>query len=139
MIAVSPGFSTLLDIDKLTPDVINGLVGFSFSTLLDIDKLTLYYNYASKHVVLVLCWILINLHKHLISYLLLHVLVLCWILINLHFFIIVYCTIIVLVLCWILINLHLMLLILSFLFVLVLCWILINLHSRSTESAAGRF
>ena len=55
-----------------------------FSTLLDIDKLTLYYNYASKHVVLVLCWILINLHKHLISYLLLHVLVLCWILINLH-------------------------------------------------------
>ena len=56
-------FSTLLDIDKLThklelPKVLHG-----FSTLLDIDKLTPTTNARRKKLVLVLCWILINLHS----------------------------------------------------------------------------
>ena len=34
------GFSTLLDIDKLTLEAFGRDLGFGFSTLLDIDKLT---------------------------------------------------------------------------------------------------
>ena len=56
----------------------------SFSTLLDIDKLTPMVYLNNKRRVLVLCWILINLHKHYANITTVVVLVLCWILINLH-------------------------------------------------------
>ena len=60
--AILQRFSTLLDIDKLThsPLPLYQIVGFS--TLLDIDKLTQKPVYARLMIVLVLCWILINLH-----------------------------------------------------------------------------
>ena len=57
------GFSTLLDIDKLTLTAHNASRAHSFSTLLDIDKLTLNGHRVRMQDVLVLCWILINLHK----------------------------------------------------------------------------
>ena len=56
----------------------------SFSTLLDIDKLTLADKEGVQSVVLVLCWILINLHAETRMGVDGQVLVLCWILINLH-------------------------------------------------------
>ncbi len=56
------GFSTLLDIDKLTPQKVHGHNVAGFSTLLDIDKLTQPNAGAVERSVLVLCWILINLH-----------------------------------------------------------------------------
>ena len=40
-----------------------GLVDVGFSTLLDIDKLTLIKALYIDDTVLVLCWILINLHR----------------------------------------------------------------------------
>ena len=55
-------FSTLLDIDKLTPYRVKNRGRRSFSTLLDIDKLTLQPVCMLLCLVLVLCWILINLH-----------------------------------------------------------------------------
>ncbi len=56
------GFSTLLDIDKLTlPGCVVQSMS-SFSTLLDIDKLTPDTVFVDSGNVLVLCWILINLH-----------------------------------------------------------------------------
>ena len=57
------GFSTLLDIDKLTQPVADGFDSTSFSTLLDIDKLTPQSADNISTLVLVLCWILINLHN----------------------------------------------------------------------------
>ena len=55
-------FSSLLDIDKLIPNN-NGLVYVTgFSSLLDIDKLIRYVPSPLHMVVLVLCWILINLY-----------------------------------------------------------------------------
>ena len=60
--ANSPGFSTLLDIDKLTRAEPYGDCRSSFSTLLDIDKLTRFSLQYLVVKVLVLCWILINLH-----------------------------------------------------------------------------
>ena len=56
-------FSTLLDIDKLTPTHAEYKVKNGFSTLLDIDKLTLNLMANVATLVLVLCWILINLHR----------------------------------------------------------------------------
>ena len=56
------GFSTLLDIDKLTQIFNCTPCQLSFSTLLDIDKLTLHWHRRLLVRVLVLCWILINLH-----------------------------------------------------------------------------
>ena len=56
----------------------------SFSTLLDIDKLTHWCHDRHQDGVLVLCWILINLHSSSKKQLHKLVLVLCWILINLH-------------------------------------------------------
>ena len=77
-------FSTLLDIDKLTPVIGQGFHFLGFSTLLDIDKLTLVFCSFEQIPVLVLCWILINLHNWYDSGKANVVLVLCWILINLH-------------------------------------------------------
>ena len=57
------GFSTLLDIDKLTRRGHGQQACRGFSTLLDIDKLTLCVRNAQRIFVLVLCWILINLHR----------------------------------------------------------------------------
>ena len=57
-------FSTLLDIDKLTRRNDSRLLHLGFSTLLDIDKLTLWTNQLTRENVLVLCWILINLHPN---------------------------------------------------------------------------
>ena len=56
-------FSTLLDIDKLTRIAAGTECCAGFSTLLDIDKLTLCVVMLSVLPVLVLCWILINLHS----------------------------------------------------------------------------
>ena len=56
-------FSTLLDIDKLTQIKSAIMTAASFSTLLDIDKLTQKEYEFKRRTVLVLCWILINLHK----------------------------------------------------------------------------
>ncbi len=56
------GFSTLLDIDKLTHYKVTLRAYKGFSTLLDIDKLTLVSRAHIITKVLVLCWILINLH-----------------------------------------------------------------------------
>ena len=56
-------FSTLLDIDKLTLAVNRPYTNSGFSTLLDIDKLTLIMIVEELFPVLVLCWILINLHR----------------------------------------------------------------------------
>ena len=77
-------FSTLLDIDKLTPCNVSPCRYTGFSTLLDIDKLTLITFLAIAFFVLVLCWILINLHRADELGSRIEVLVLCWILINLH-------------------------------------------------------
>ena len=55
-------FSTLLDIDKLTPMICWHSAISCFSTLLDIDKLTPASFCGHLVCVLVLCWILINLH-----------------------------------------------------------------------------
>ena len=55
-------FSTLLDIDKLTQVLRVFCMSTGFSTLLDIDKLTLRVVENEVRAVLVLCWILINLH-----------------------------------------------------------------------------
>ena len=55
-------FSTLLDIDKLTQLWRSISDDVCFSTLLDIDKLTPVYLVLLLIFVLVLCWILINLH-----------------------------------------------------------------------------
>ena len=77
-------FSTLLDIDKLTRTRRAMRVHDSFSTLLDIDKLTPLPQENLKRRVLVLCWILINLHLPSAVDTIGFVLVLCWILINLH-------------------------------------------------------
>ena len=77
-------FSTLLDIDKLTPKGIPHFNIERFSTLLDIDKLTHTKEQIAYQLVLVLCWILINLHLKCRERLNHMVLVLCWILINLH-------------------------------------------------------
>ena len=58
---------------------------WSFSALLDIDKLILAkLNQEQEVLVLVLCWILINLYLKLMSMVGKPVLVLCWILINLY-------------------------------------------------------
>ena len=57
------GFSTLLDIDKLTLYFSNQSAPIRFSTLLDIDKLTQGLVLPISYLVLVLCWILINLHR----------------------------------------------------------------------------
>ena len=51
-----------MDIDKLTLGRPQGLCLFCFSTLLDIDKLTHRKDFYPVFFVLVLCWILINLH-----------------------------------------------------------------------------
>ena len=51
-----------MDIDKLTHAAIKHKLTASFSTLLDIDKLTQVKNVSALLIVLVLCWILINLH-----------------------------------------------------------------------------
>ena len=56
-------FSTLLDIDKLTLYPPAADYTTSFSTLLDIDKLTRQERPLNPGSVLVLCWILINLHN----------------------------------------------------------------------------
>ena len=77
-------FSTLLDIDKLTQNYDYSMRREGFSTLLDIDKLTPVFRNLAKGYVLVLCWILINLHDKSPSGAWNVVLVLCWILINLH-------------------------------------------------------
>ena len=58
---VTVSFSTLLDIDKLTPGVLPEGCPVCFSTLLDIDKLTLSTLQTPLCSVLVLCWILIML------------------------------------------------------------------------------
>ena len=55
------GFSTLLDIDKLTRCRTSAALAPGFSTLLDIDKLTLMMMIVVQAMVLVLCWILIML------------------------------------------------------------------------------
>ena len=55
-------FSILLDIDKLTPNALSLAASIGFSILLDIDKLTLLTIQILISLVLVLCWILINLH-----------------------------------------------------------------------------
>ena len=76
-------FSTLLDIDKLTHARLQRPEYLGFSTLLDIDKLTPDIPTNAVELVLVLCWILINLHAGYWKVRLSLVLVLCWILIML--------------------------------------------------------
>ena len=77
-------FSSLLDIDKLIPAT-QGIAGtVSFSSLLDIDKLILLVVTVLPALVLVLCWILINLYYRRAAPRQQNVLVLCWILINLY-------------------------------------------------------
>ena len=46
-LVIKSGFSTLLDIDKLTPKELNDFSYMGFSTLLDIDKLTQLSMYAT--------------------------------------------------------------------------------------------
>ena len=64
--------------------ILTALHRLRFSTLLDIDKLTRRAAKMARRKVLVLCWILINLHRISEIYDFGTVLVLCWILINLH-------------------------------------------------------
>ena len=120
-----------MDIDKLTRYYFFGYYVFCFSTLLDIDKLTLLLTDRIQILVLVLCWILINLHETDCPKAYENVLVPCWILINLHVMPGMPSIACVLVLCWILINLHVYLHGDTLHGVLVLCWILINLHVQA--------
>ena len=106
----------------------NTTISCGFSSLLDIDKITLTSLRPTLLSVLVLCWILIKLHSRRIRPSQRQVLVLCWILIKLHGREFVKHYGVVLVLCWILIKLHGGQLERCSSRVLVLCWILIKLH-----------
>ena len=56
------GFSTLLDIDELIRSLDLTVHITRFSTLLDIDELIQEADFIDCEIVLVLCWILMNLY-----------------------------------------------------------------------------